>query len=102
MRWGSTTPGATTACGIRAGDDEVEEGVHRQGLLADRHQGLSPYITKIRQSGADALFMVLQGDENNAFLSQAQHYRLPDKVQLLTEIVDLASIRAVGDASSAW
>ena len=58
----------------------------------------STYITKIRQSGADAVFLVLQGDDNNAFLSQAQQYRLPDKVKLLTEIVDLASIRAVGDA----
>src|SRR6195256_863673 len=59
----------------------------------------SPYITKIRQSGADAVFLVLQGDDNNAFLSQSQQYRLPEKVKLLTEIVDLASIRAVGDAS---
>ena len=59
----------------------------------------SPYITKIRQSGADAVFLVMPGDDNNAFLSQAKQYRLPEKVQLLTEIVDLASIRAVGDAS---
>ena len=32
----------------------------------------------------------MQGDDNNAFLSQSREYRLPDKVQLLTEIVDLA------------
>ncbi|MBV8411463.1 MAG: ABC transporter substrate-binding protein [Alphaproteobacteria bacterium] len=59
----------------------------------------SSYITKIRQSGADAVFLVLQGDDNNAFLSQSQQYRLSEKVRLLTEIVDLASIRAVGDAA---
>jgi branched-chain amino acid transport system substrate-binding protein len=59
----------------------------------------STYITKIRQSGADACFLVLQGDDNAAFLSQARQYRLPDKVQLLTEIVDLNSIAATGDAS---
>jgi len=59
----------------------------------------STYITKIRQSGADACFLVLQGDDNNAFLSQAKQYRLGDKVQLLTEIVDLNSIHAVGEAS---
>jgi branched-chain amino acid transport system substrate-binding protein len=59
----------------------------------------STYITKIRQSGADACFLVLQGDDNNAFLSQAKQYRLGDKVQLLTEIVDLNSIHAVGDAA---
>jgi branched-chain amino acid transport system substrate-binding protein len=59
----------------------------------------STYITKIRQSGADACFLVLQGDDNNAFLSQAHEYRLPDKVQLITSIVDLNSIHAVGDAA---
>jgi branched-chain amino acid transport system substrate-binding protein len=59
----------------------------------------STYITKIRQSGADACFLVLQGDDNNAFLSQAHEYRLSQKVQLLTSIVDLNSIHAVGDAA---
>ena len=59
----------------------------------------STYITKIRQSGADACFIVMQGDDNNAFLSQARQYRLGDKVQLLTEIVDLNSIHAVGEAA---
>lgn len=59
----------------------------------------STYITKIRQSGADACYLVLQGDDNNAFLSQSRQYGLPEKVTLLTEIVDLASIKAVGDAS---
>jgi branched-chain amino acid transport system substrate-binding protein len=59
----------------------------------------STYITKIRQSGAEVCFLVLQGDDNNAFLSQAHEYRLPDKVQLVTSIVDLNSIHAVGDAA---
>ncbi len=59
----------------------------------------STYITRIRQSGADACFVVMQGDDNNAFLSQSRQYRLPDRVQLMTEIVDLNSINAVGDAS---
>ncbi len=59
----------------------------------------STYITKIRQAGADACFIVMQGADNNAFLSQAHEYRLADKVQLLTSIVDLNSIRAVGDAA---
>jgi len=57
------------------------------------------YITKIRQSGADGVFIVMQGDDNNAFLSQSKQYRLGERVTLLTEIVDLASIRAVGEAS---
>lgn len=59
----------------------------------------STYLLKIRQSGADAVFIVMQGDDNVAFLTQAHEYRLPQQAQLLTSIVDLASIRAVGDAA---
>ena len=59
----------------------------------------STYIMKIRESGAQAVFLVLAGDDNNAFLEQAKQYRLSDKVQLLTEQVDEMSIRATGDAS---
>lgn len=58
----------------------------------------STYITRIRQSGADALYVVLAGDDYGAFLSQARQYRLGDKVQLLTEVVDMSVMRAVGDA----
>lgn len=59
----------------------------------------STYITKIRQSGADACYLVLAGDDNNAFLAQAKQYRLGDKVQLLTELVDEMSLAATGDAA---
>lgn len=59
----------------------------------------STYITKIRQSGADGVFLVLAGDDNAAFLSQAKQYRLGDKMQLLTEQIDQMSINATGDAS---
>jgi branched-chain amino acid transport system substrate-binding protein len=59
----------------------------------------STYITKIRQSGADGLYLVISGDDNAAFLSQAKQYRLGDKMQLLTELVDQMSIDATGDAS---
>ena len=57
------------------------------------------YITKLKDLDADAVFLVLQGDDNNAFLSQAKQFRLAEKMQLLTEIVDLDSIRAVGESS---
>ncbi len=59
----------------------------------------SPYITKIRQSGADAMYFALAGDDLNAFLVQAKQYRLSDKVQILTELVDMTTVRAVGDAA---
>ena len=57
------------------------------------------YITKIRQSGADGVYLVMAGDDNVAFLSQARQYRLGDKMQLLTELVDQMSINATGEAS---
>jgi branched-chain amino acid transport system substrate-binding protein len=57
------------------------------------------YITKIRQSGADACYVTMAGDDYNAFLAQAAQYELPKKVQLLSEVVDLTVPRAVGDAA---
>ncbi len=59
----------------------------------------SSYILKIRESGAQAVFIVMQGEDYIAFLSQAHQYRLPQKTLLLTSIVDLASTRAVGDGA---
>lgn len=60
----------------------------------------STYITKIRQSGADGVFLVLAGDDNNAFLSQAHQYRLGDKMTMLTEQLELTSVKAVGEAAT--
>src|SRR5436305_11274155 len=60
----------------------------------------STYITKIRQSEADACYVTMAGDDYNAFLSQAAQYKLPVQVQLLSEVVDLTVPRAVGDAAS--
>lgn len=59
----------------------------------------STYIAKIRQSGADAVYIVLAGDDFAAFLTQAKQYRLGDRLQLLTEVVDMAVMRSVGEAS---
>src|SRR5438045_1451766 len=42
----------------------------------------STYITKIRQSGAEAVYITMAGDDYNAFLAQAAQYRLPEKVKL--------------------
>ena len=59
----------------------------------------STYITKLRESGADAVYLVLAGDDYNAFLTQAKQYRLGGKMQLLTEQVDEMTLNAVGDAA---
>lgn len=59
----------------------------------------STYITKIRQSDADGVFLVLAGDDNNAFLSQAHQYRLGEKMTLMSEQLELVSVKAVGEAA---
>ena len=59
----------------------------------------STYIAKLRESGADAVYLVLAGDDYNAFLTQAKQYRLGSKMQLLTEQVDEMTLNAVGDAA---
>ncbi len=58
----------------------------------------SSYITHIRQSGADAVYLVLAGDDNNAFLAQAYQYKLGEKIALLSEQLELSAMKAVGDA----
>lgn len=59
----------------------------------------STYITKIRQSDADGLFMVLAGDDINAFLTQAHQYRLGKNMTLMSEQLELVTLKAVGDAA---
>lgn len=59
----------------------------------------STYITKLRESGADGVYLVLAGDDYNAFLTQAKQYRLSSKMQMLTEQVDEMTLNAVGDAA---
>jgi branched-chain amino acid transport system substrate-binding protein len=58
----------------------------------------STYVTKIRQSGADGVYLVLAGDDNNAFLAQAAQYQLAAKMAMLSEQLELTAMRAVGDA----
>jgi branched-chain amino acid transport system substrate-binding protein len=48
------------------------------------------------QSGAEGCYVALQGDEARAFYSQAQQYKLPQRVQFFTEIVAQADIKVLG------
>ena len=58
----------------------------------------STYITRIRNSGADACYLVLAGDDNNAFIAQAAQYQLGQRIELFAEQLELSTMRAVGDA----
>ena len=80
-----------------------EEQIKRVGKqLTDKifapvaNKDYSTYITKILQSGAQGCYVALQGDESRAFYSQAAQYGLPQRVQLVTEIVAQADIKTLG------
>jgi branched-chain amino acid transport system substrate-binding protein len=94
---------ASDAAWGRSSNKAFEEQIKRVGKdLVDQvfapvaNKDYSPYITKIMQSGADGCYVALQGDEARAFYSQAQQYKLPQRVQFFTEIVAQADIKVLG------
>ncbi|MFC6950472.1 ABC transporter substrate-binding protein [Paraburkholderia dipogonis] len=58
----------------------------------------SSYITRIRGSNPDVLYVAMSGDDATAFLKQAGQYRLSDRMQIVTEVLDLLNTRPLGDA----
>jgi len=94
---------ASDAAWGRSSNKAFEEQIKRVGKsLVDQvfapvaNKDYSPYITKIMQSGAEGCYVALQGDEARAFYSQAQQYKLPQRVQFYTEIVAQADIKVLG------
>lgn len=59
----------------------------------------STYIARIRQANPQALYVALAGDDATAFFKQAGQYKLGEKIQIVTETVDLLNIKPVGDSS---
>jgi branched-chain amino acid transport system substrate-binding protein len=59
----------------------------------------STYITKIMQSGADACFVALGGDEVRAFYSQAVQYRLASKMKIVTSMIGQSVLTTLGKDS---
>ncbi len=59
----------------------------------------STYITKIMQSGADACFVALGGDEVRAFYSQAVQYRLSSRMKLVTGMIGQNVLTTLGKDS---
>ncbi|NGM87851.1 ABC transporter substrate-binding protein [Parapusillimonas sp. SGNA-6] len=59
----------------------------------------SSYIAKIRAADADALYIVLTGDDNNAFMTQAASYHLFEKMSPLMEFIEHTMVRSIGDAA---
>ena len=89
--WGRSSNTAFEAQIKRVGKDLVDK------IYAPvANKDYSPYITKILQSGVEGCYVALQGDEARAFYSQAQQYKLPQRVQFYTEIVAQADIKVLG------
>jgi branched-chain amino acid transport system substrate-binding protein len=94
---------ASDAAWGRSSNAAFEEQIKKVGKdLVDKiyapvaNKDYSPYITKILQSGAEGCYVALQGDEARAFYSQAQQYKLTQRVQFYTEIVAQADIKVLG------
>ena len=94
---------ASDAAWGRSSNAAFEEQIKKVGKdLLDKiyapvaNKDYSPYITKILQSGAQACYVALQGDEARAFYSQATQYGLAQRVQFFTEIVAQADIKVLG------
>ncbi len=58
------------------------------------------YIARIRQVNPDGLYVALTGDDGTAFYQQAAQYRLGEKIQMFTELVDMLNLRPGGDATA--
>ena len=59
----------------------------------------STYITRLRQSNADGLYVAITGDDGNAFYQQAARFELGKKTQMFTELVDLLNLKPGGEAT---
>src|SRR5256714_2144060 len=89
--WGRSSNAAFEQQIKKVGKDLVD-----QIFAPVANKDYSPYITKILQSKAEGCYVALQGDEARAFYSQAQQYKLPQRVQFYTEIVAQADIKVLG------
>lgn len=58
----------------------------------------SSYIARIREAKPDVLYVAMSGDDATAFLKQAGQYRLSERMQIVTEVLDMLNTKPLGDA----
>jgi branched-chain amino acid transport system substrate-binding protein len=58
----------------------------------------STYISRVRQANPDGLYVAITGDDGTAFYQQAAQFRLGEKVQMVTELVDILNLKPAGEA----
>ena len=78
----------------RAGKDFVGKVFAPQGT-----KDYSTYVTKIRQANAEGLYVAMSGDDATAFYQQAAQFKLGEKVQMVTELLDILNLKPTGDAT---
>lgn len=59
----------------------------------------STYITKIQQANPQGLYVAMTGDDATAFYQQAAQFKLGEKIQMVTELVDILNLKPAGDAT---
>ncbi|WP_271600868.1 ABC transporter substrate-binding protein [Bradyrhizobium sp. CCBAU 45384] len=59
----------------------------------------SSFIARIREAKPEVLYIAMSGDDATAFLKQAAQYRLADRMQLVTEVLDILNIKPLGEAA---
>ena len=59
----------------------------------------STYVTKIRQANPDGLYVAITGDDGTAFYQQAAQFKLGEKIQMVTELVDMLNLKPAGEAT---
>ncbi|WP_011296075.1 ABC transporter substrate-binding protein [Cupriavidus necator] len=57
----------------------------------------SSYIARIREARPDVLYVAMSGDDATAFLKQAGQYRLAERMEIVTEVLDMLNTKPLGD-----
>src|SRR3990172_8824875 len=76
----------------------VKKEVVGKDYLPVATKDFASYIGKIKQSKAEACYMALPGQDATIFFKQAFQFGLTREVKLVTEILELENMKAVGEA----
>jgi branched-chain amino acid transport system substrate-binding protein len=92
--WGHSSVGVFEKEIQRAGKEFIGKVFAPQGS-----KDYSTYITKIRQANPNGLYVAMTGDDATAFYQQAAQFKLGEKIQMVTELVDILNLKPAGEAT---
>jgi branched-chain amino acid transport system substrate-binding protein len=92
--WGHSSVGVFETEIKRAGKEFTGKVFAPQGT-----KDYSTYVTRIRQANPDGLYVAMTGDDATAFYQQAAQFKLGEKIQMVTELVDILNTKPAGDAT---